>query len=428
LVYAGLFAGMMVSTKLTTVYYWVAIAVAIPVLISLPVEPSKKWSLARMRELGTLNLLKSVSAFLIPSAIIGTLFPLLIFTKTNEAVMGIDWIINGLTGNSINSWIDPFYRIFYNNFTRYSTLFVSNPDLPYCYAGIKKLLSYYLVNPFQTHFGSSLSIFSHSPISLLISFFFPVYMIFSKKTDYCSKLLALTLGLGYILKVISYPLLEPPKSEIFHLLPVTILLSLFINKSLNADIIKEETSNIKNVTQHNGKKRMILTSVIIILLPLVYINAYRMKDVYSDIKSNMFASTDKMAARFNQKWFIDNLSNEDVLFGRKPNEICYITKPKVIPFFWEAMYFVPWEVIEKRINNLNVSVIYDSSLPPNVVRAQYDKLMPIIKQRDRHLFNELGKIFVLYENNYLLKNRFLGIYYTSVNASDLGVIYKRKVN
>jgi hypothetical protein len=367
---------------------------------------------------------------MISAIMVGAIFPLLIFIETKEAVMGLDWLINGFTGSNINSWIDPFYRIFYNHYTLYSDLFVSNPNLPYFYAGIKRLLSYYLVNPFQTRFGPSMGLFSHSPISLIISVFFPIYVIFSKKSDSFLRLLALSLSFGYVLKLINYPLLDPPKSEIFQLLPATILLSCLVQKWQGADIAnKEKNWNIttgKQPEQTNGKTRIILTAIVIILLPLVYLNAYRMKDAYIDIKSNIIASAETMAARFNQKWYIDNLSKEDTLFGRHTNELCYITKPKVIPFYWEAMYFVPWEIIEKRINDLNVTVIYDSSLPSNVVKSRYDKLMPIIKQRDKHLFEELGEIFITYENNYILKNRFLNTYFSRVGCDDVGQIYKRK--
>ena len=431
LVYAGIFAGMMVSTKLTTIYYWVALAGAIPFLISFPVESSKKWSLTMMCQLRSLKYFKTISAFMIPAVVVGAIFPFLIFIETKEAVIGLDWLINGFTGNNINSWIDPFYRIFYNHYTRDSDLFVSNPDLPYFYSTIKRLLSYYLVNPFQTHFSSSLSIFSHSPISLIISVIFPIYVIFSKKADRFLRLLALILSIGYVLKLINYPLCNPPKSEVFQLLAATILLSCFILRWQDTDIAEKEiTCNIETGKQYeliNGKNTLILTVIVIFLLPLVYVNSYRMKDVYIEIKSNSFAPAETMAVRFNQKWYIDNLSKEDTLFGRRTNELCYITRPKVIPFFWEAMYFVPWDIIEKRINDLNVTFIYDPSLPPNVVRSRYDKLMPIIKQRDKHLFDELGKIFIIYENNYTKKNRFLSTYYGRVGADDVGQIYQRKI-
>jgi len=373
---------------------------------------------------------KIFSAFIVPATIVGAIFPFIIFTKTNEAIMGLDWIINGFTGNNTNSWIDPFYRIFYDNYTRYSDLFIANPDLPYFYAGIKRVLSYYLINPFQTSFGPNLSLFSHSPILLFIGIIFPIYVIFSKKTDHISKLLALILSFGYVLKIVSYPLLDPPKSEVFQLLPATILLSAFLNKWWCADIIKKGENCIvgprEQCEQISRKKKIVLTAAMIVLLPLVYMNAYRMKDVYADIKFNIFASTEAMADRFNQKWYKDNLSDKDVLFGRRPNEICYIEKPKIVPFFWEAMYFIPWEVIERRINDLNVTVIYDPSLSPNIIRSRYEKIMPIIKQRDKSLFDKLEKIFVVYERNYVKKSIFLSIYYERVGADDVGQIYRRK--
>jgi len=67
----------------------------------------------------------------------------------------------------------------------------------------------------------------------------------------------------------------------------------------------------------------------------------------SDIKSNSLATAEITAARFNQKWYIENFGKEDTIFGRHTNELYYITKEKVIPFYWEAMYFVPREIIGK---------------------------------------------------------------------------------
>ncbi len=428
LAYAGIFAGMMVSTKLTTIYYFVAVAGAIPFLISSSVESAKGSVLKMMGQMRTAGCLKSIAAFSFPAIMVGAIFPLLIYVKTNSAVMGMDWLINEFTGSSENSWTDPFYRIFYNHYMRYQDLFVTNPDLPYFYAGIKKLLSYYLVNPFRTHFSSDFGIFSHSPVSFAIGIVFPIYVIISKRTDHFSKLLAGILSFGYILKLISYPLLDPPKSEVFQLLPATILLSCCVNKWRSTNIREGTTYKYALRKQHalmNGNYGIIVVALVTILLPLVYINAYRLKDSYFDIKTNMLAPAETMAVRFNQQWYIDNLADDDVLFGRRPNEICYISEPKVIPFFWESMYFVPWRTIEKRINELNVTVIYDPSVPPGILSARYNNIMPIIEKRDKYLFCKLNKLFMLYEHNYRDKNNFFKKYYTAVGADNVGQIYRR---
>ena len=70
---------------------------------------------------------------------------------------------------------------------------------------------------------------------------------------------------------------------------------------------------------------------------------------------------------------------------------------------------------------------------------EYPKLLPDALQQTQEEFEreakmamavklfELGKIFIIYESNYIQKNRFLNTYYRRVGADDIGQIYQRKL-
>ena len=326
--------------------------------------------------------------------------------------MGLDWLLTEFRGEAVNSWIYPRFKLFYNPLLRYADLFVAHPGLPFSFAGPRRLLSYYMVNPFQLRYGPNLRIFSLSPILLVCVTVLPVFVLFYKKSDRFLRWLAFTLLLGYGVKLINYPLLEPPKSEVFQWLPAAILVACSV----------ESWGSLVGKT-----RRRVLTILVLVLLPIIYINAYRTYRYYSGyIKTYSFANTEKMAATFNQSWYVQNLNEEDTLFGRHPNQVCYIKKPKLVLFFWEAMHFVPWETIEDRIDRLDPTAIYDDSKPPKEFESRYDEILPILENRDPALHGMLTEVFSTYERNYVLKEKFLSAHYDPVMNDGAGTIYRRK--
>ena len=418
LIYAGIFAGMMVSVKLTTCYYLFAFVIAMP-FISQDLTSKIKIMVPRLVK----TILTSLY-FWAPALIIGSIFPLLIYLKTSGHIMGLDWTVFDLTNKHPSSWIYPFYKIDYNNFVRYSDIFVAYPNLPYSLAGTLRVLSFYLVNPFKLYFGGHLNTQSHSLVALLVVVIFPFFIAFSKKVDYFLKWLACALLFAYVIKLLNYPLLDPPKSEIFQLLPAAILFACIFDKIKYARESREDRDFDLNITRNNIFPFNI---IIIVLLPIIYINAFRIWPQYHYLITNFsFANQEKISEDFQQKWYIDNLTERDILLGRHANQICYIKKPKVIPFYWEAMSFVPWETIEKRINELGVDVIYDSSGTPENLRGSYVKVLPIIKKRDPNLFSDIENTLLMYEKNYCLKEQFLKKNYTNVANDHAGKIYVAK--
>lgn len=406
LLYSGIFAGMMVSVKLTTCYYLFAFIIAVPILLQ-KFHFQNKFLGFRFWSRLVMSLY-----FSIPALVISGIFPLLIYLKTSGHIMGFDWVVTDLTDNNPISWIYPYYKIGYNSFDRYSDIFIKHPDLPYSLAGVLRVLSYYFVNPFRLYFGGSLNVLSHSPVAFFVVAICPFFIALSRKSDYFLKWLACTLLFAYGFKLLNYPLLDPPKSEIFQLLPTVILLSYFIS------IVKYEW---KGKVLDNG---WILRIVMVFLLPIIFINTYRIFPQYHGyIKSYSFASMEEISSRFNQKWYIDNLKEGDTLFGRHLNQLCYISKPKVVPFYWEAMHFVPWERIERRIKDLNVNVIYDSSYTPDYVRSRYIKILPIIMKRDRVLYSKIEDYLLMYEKNFSLKEKFLSKNCIEATSDPGGKVY-----
>jgi hypothetical protein len=406
LIYAGIFAGMMVSVKLTTCYYLFAFIIAVPFI------SQKFYSQDKTARSGLWDRLVMSLYFCVPALAISSIFPLIIYLKTSSQIMGFDWTLTDLINNHPNSWIYPFYKIAYNNYEIFGDIFVKHPNLPYSLAGALKVLSYYLVNPFKLHFGGQLSIYSHSLVAFLVVAIFPFFVAFSKKVDYFFKWLAWVLLFAYGLKLLNYPLLNPPKSEVFQLLPTAVLLSYFLSKF-------EYVRGFKI-----SDNKLVFKATIVFLLPLIYINAFRIWPQYHGlIYSYSFAGQEKIAKDFQQEWYIDNLVESDVLFGLHLNQILYIKKPKVIPFYWEAMHFVPWERIERRIKDLNVNVIYDSSYTPDYVRSRYIKILPIIMKRDRVLYSKIEDYLLMYEKNFSLKEKFLSKNCIEATSDPGGKVY-----
>jgi 4-amino-4-deoxy-L-arabinose transferase-like glycosyltransferase len=406
LIYAGIFAGMMVSVKLTTCYYLFAFIIAVPFIAQ------KFYFQNKIKESGVWNGLMTSLYFYVPALVIGSIFPIIVYLKTSTQVMGLDWVLTDLTNGHPNSWIYPFYKIAYNNFVRYNDLFVKHPNLPYSIAGTLRVLSFYLVSPLKLHFGGNLNIFSHSPVAFLVGVIAPFFIAFSKKVDYFFRWLACVLLFAYGVKLLNYPLLEPPKSEIFQLLPTAIIFSYFISKVKY--LWRGKVRNNKSVFK----------IIMVLLLPIIYINTFRIWPQYHNlIKHYSFAKQEKISEAFEQKWYIDNLTEKDILLGLHPNQLCYIKKPKVIPFFWESMHFVPWEIIEKRIVDLKVSVIYDSSYFPDKARDRYIEILPIVKKRDKTLYRRIENYLLMYEKNYTLKEEFLHKNYKEVASDYAGKIY-----
>jgi hypothetical protein len=425
LTYGGIFAGMMISSKLTAIYY------AISIILLLPIMLLKKNTLQKDAEGPSLHaanqygLVKKILSFIIPFIIVGSLFPIIIYAKTSQAVMGLDWLLMGLHNDKPISWIYPFYKIEYNNFLRYRELFIINPDLPYSLAKIINIFSYYIFNPFKLHFDNYMSFIFHTPVSFFVVIS-PVVLIFIKKIDYFFRWLSYALISGYGLMIFSYPLILP-KSELFQLIPTAILVSCALN-SLNITTIQKNTSFqlFKKKISFKINKTLGVNLLLILLLSIVFINAYRiLPHYYGLIKIYSFSNIETFENTFKQKWFVDNLSEKDTLFGRHSNQICYIEKPKIIPFFWESLYFVPWKIVEKRIDDLKVNVIYDSSKKPTELEDSFKKILPILRKRDPDLASKVEQIIFLYDKNYFLKNMYLSTQFQRVAGDSSGMIFYR---
>ena len=90
------------------------------------------------------------------------------------------------------------------------------------------------------------------------------------------------------------------------------------------------------------------------------------------------------------------------------------------------MHFVPWETIEDRIDRLKPTAVYDDSKPPKEFESRYDKILPIIENRDPALHGMLTEVFSTYERNYVLKEKFLSAHYDPVMNDGAGTIYRRR--
>ncbi|WP_061215002.1 hypothetical protein [Syntrophomonas wolfei] len=429
LLYSGILAGMMVAAKLTTCYYAVALIIALPFLLNLRLNETKE--LIDNKNKGKHWRLFNYSLiFMIPVLIICSVFPILIYLKSGQLIYGLNWVPADAT---VSSWYGPYQKMMFNHYLRYSDIFIKYTEFPYCFAGILSLFKYYTFNPFIVGNIWSLQFF-HSPLSLLV-ILFSLTIIFSRKVEPFYKWLASVIMLGYVAKLINYPFLLPPKSEVFQIVPATILFACVLNNSLTIN-----TNNKKKLNKNNKKlenkqflnkltsnNRLLVNLFIVLLLPLIYINAFRVWPMYSYVIDRYsFASKKEVASDFRQQWYNDNLTNKNVVFGRGQNEICYIVKSKAIPFFWESMYFVSWNVIEERMNKLHVDVIYDSSAEPNSIKPSYEKILPVIKKRDHKLYMEINKALLLYEKNYGLKQVYLNNHYKQVTSDGLGLIYVKE--
>lgn len=416
LMIAGLLAGTMVAAKLTTCYYLALMLLLMPVLVRI----SRK---AAGISAGWLASLRGSLIFMLPAALLAGLFPILLFLVSGEMIMGLDWTITTPDRVPRETWIYPFFQLEYHPLLRYRHIFEASPDFPVHLAQVKELFSYYLRNPLKvTKYPDWL--FSHTPLALALALLLPPVVALARRCDpYLRWLAAVLLG-GYLIKLFNFPLIIPPKSEMFQIVPTAMLAAICLSRYFATDW---------NVTGDGQFSRLACLlrnparACLLILLPFAIINLYYVGSQYrSLIKTYSFKSQEQIATIYNQKWLRDNLTEKDILFGKIANQICYIHKPEIHQFFWESMLFAPWQRIEQRILATRANYIFDSSQAPEKFLSGYQKILPIIQRRNPSMHARLVAALELYTANYARKTAFLERHFELVHQDATGTVYRKR--
>ncbi len=404
LLLGGVFLGLMLAAKQTTVYYFVSAIVLFP-LLALAVARERQPGDAGRQDVRR-QVLRDSTVFAVPAVLLAAVFPLLVLVLAGALPYGMGPVAGPLGLEPYSGWYEEFVRIFLARpYLRYPAEFVATPYLAPVLAPIRDALRSYWTNPLELTLGAAVSQMSHAPTSLLVTCaVFPLVTWLGARQRPFYTWAGAWLWLAYLLMLFTYPFLKPPKSQVFQFIPAFLVFA-----GAYWSLARERVG----------------AGVLVALAPLMLINAYRIYPEYRSVVVNsVVKSRQVIAASHRQAWYNENLTGQDVLFGRLPNECTYIEKPACVPFWWQAMYFVDWEVIERRLTDLNVTVIYDSSQPPDVEFPQ--GRMPLIERKDPALAQEVKDSERRYRANYAKKVEFLARAYTVATNDSYGTIYRRK--
>lgn len=403
LLLAGSFLGFMVAVKETTIYYMAAILLLFPILVIFKRRNSsadrltaKRFAIALVHLIG-------------PAILIAAIFPAILAIKTGALPYGGSLVAERLGIASVKSWYEPMvslgYSGGYTKFVRYASDYGHSAFPPESLVRQTILLKDYLNNPFQPSISGRMTANSLSPIALLVNLIvFPALFYLFARGRTMLLWSAATLWLAYAAKLISYPFLDPPKSEIFQIVPTALLLGIAL---------------------HLRGWRRTLQVLTFCLLVFGAINALRTYKTYSStIDRYSGASIDEVAESFRQKWYRNHLHSSDVVFGRLMNECTYIDQGRCIPFFWRALYFLPWPTIQNRIEALGVTVLYDSTSPPSVLMDP--SVAPLARRTDPALCRTVETMEAMYRANYKAKETYLSEHFARETSDGYGVIYVRK--
>lgn len=416
LVVAGLLAGAMVAAKLTTCYYLALMLLLIPVLVRI----SRR---AAGFSDGWLSSIRRSLAFILPASLLAALFPILLFLVSGEMIMGLDWTITTPDRVPRETWIYPYFQLEYHPLLRYRHIFETSPDFPLHLAQVKELFSFYLRNPLRiTKYPEW--IYSHTPLALALALLLPPVVALTRRCDpYLRWLAAVLLG-GYLIKLFNFPLIIPPKSEMFQIVPTAILAAICLNRYFSTDLSVTGDGHLSRVAR---LLRNPARATQLILLPFAIVNLIYVGGQYrSLIKSYTFKGQERVATIFNQKWLRDNLTEKDILFGKVANQICYISKPQIHQFFWESMLFVPWQRIEQRIIATRANYIFDSSQVPEKFLSGYNNILPVIQRRNPSMHARLITAIELYRTNYSSKKAFIEQHFELVFRDSTGTVYRKR--
>jgi hypothetical protein len=406
LLLAGSFLGFMFAVKETTIYYLIAILVLAPLLILAKARRDGMETLGGrpIRQLGSLLI-----PLFVPVLFISAVFPIILALKTGALPYGGAIVARRLGLPSPHGFYEPMvalgYSGGYSKFVRYASEYGSTSFPPESLTPLAILLSRYLNNPFQLSVTGSMTAYSVSPIALVVNLvvFPPLFFLIARRN---TMLLwtATTLWLAYAAKLATYPFVDPPKSELFQIVPTALTLAVALR------------------VRHWER---LLRGLTVCLLLLAVMNGVRSYKRYSStIRRYTRAPIEDVADSFRQKWYRDHLSSSDVLFGRLMNEYAYIDKGRCIPFFWRALYFVPWKTVEQRIDALGVTVLYDSTAPP--AHLIPPDIAPFAERTDPALYKTTRQMEATYLANYEAKEKYLSQHFVFETSDGYGKIYVRK--
>ena len=315
---------------------------------------------------------------------------------------GLDIVLHDFGYELMDGWL-PHYGIFSSNLFTYPSFFREYPDIPIIAPGLITLLKSYTASPFA--YTDNISLLWWSPLAMLasmVSLVVLVHHLFLAKGG-SEKLWAWVLVFlfsAYTLKLATYPFLYPPKSEIFHIIPMFLVVGVTVAR-LNKNQLR---------------------AIIAVLLVVSASNAIQLSGPFvANIRKYSGASKRAVATYHRQVWYNDALEEGDVVFGRALNECTYIEPAECIPFIWQSLFFVEWDVVQDRVQEIEPTVIYDSSPHPDSI---FPFSLELIERRFPSIHEELGSIDSRYRMNYLAKEIFLETNYEFVTNDTYGNLYR----